>query len=79
MLETKVIVRTNKGREYYGRLNNIDRPTSTVILDWCVNLRGYCFGAYESLKIPQMVIFDVCEISQCDEHMITCIENGIQE
>lgn len=76
MLYEKVLVRTNKGKEYYGTLDEIDKTSACVTLSNFINLENYVAGTYESVFCLQGIIFDVSEIWQCDYETITKIENG---
>ena len=76
MLNEKVMVRTKDGKEYYGVLDNVNEGAASVTLSCFVSLEDYVAGTYESVFVLQGIIFNVSEIWQCDEKMITTLENG---
>lgn len=77
MLNTKVIVETNKGKRYYGILTEI--KDETVTLFNYVNMEKLKLGNFARQANMQAIILGVCEISKCTDKEIDLIESGIIE
>lgn len=79
MFNKKVIVKTNKGKGYYGILLECEPKEASATLRETVSLDGYTAGDYERLKSEKVLILDVESIGLCSEKMIRIIETGIDE